>query len=82
VLVSEANRVTDEELFALRSRRRCRFDVRLTSRRFRDHDKARKVQLSNLIGECPTAPTTLVKAGSVRAPLLAAHRARREDQRQ
>ena len=36
VLVGEANCVADEELFTLRSRRRCRFNVGLSSRSFRD----------------------------------------------
>lgn len=39
VLVGEANCVTDEEFFTLRSRRRCRFDVRLSTRRF-GHDRS------------------------------------------
>jgi hypothetical protein len=36
VLVSEANCVTDEDFFTLRSRPRCRFDVRLSARSFYD----------------------------------------------
>ncbi|MEA3093408.1 MAG: hypothetical protein QOJ04_4750 [Caballeronia sp.] len=49
VLVGEANCVTDEELFTLRSQRRCRFNVRLNSRSFWDD---RRIEHSPTASSC------------------------------